>query len=126
MLCVLFFFFCIIRLPPISPRTNTLFPYTTLFRSANRYGQRMALVRRNPVCAQTRRRCAHPGSGLRKNRAIDAPARAGSNSAATSTKTRNRSEEHTSELQSLMRNSYAVFRLKKKTKHEHQTNNNTK
>src|SRR3546814_10822701 len=74
-----------IRRPPRSTRTDTRFPYTTLFRSVGRSyrcgwhesGRGDALQRQEP---------AHPG----------------------------RSEEHTSELQSLMRNSYAVFCLKKK------------
>src|SRR3546814_3482600 len=69
-----------IRRPPRSTRTDTLFPYTTLFRSRCR-GRRRA----------RRRRPSHRG---RRSR---------------------RSEEHTSELQSLMRISYAVFCLKKKT-----------
>src|SRR3546814_3739916 len=70
-----------IRRPPRSTRTDTLFPYTTLFRSE-----------RDSFAHKARRasRCGSP------NRASD------------------RSEEHTSELQSLMRISYAVFCLKKK------------
>src|SRR3546814_6787291 len=85
-----------IRRPPRSTRTDTLFPYTTLFRSRpDRYG----------VCQRRRRRrmAAHLAGrrrGLR--RAYDLPYILA------------RSEEHTSELQSLMRTSYAVFCLKKK------------
>src|SRR3546814_3808916 len=77
-----------IRRPPRSTRTDTLFPYTTLFRSvrAPRPLQVLARRRRGPAGAGARER--HHG-----------PAR---------------SEEHTSELQSLMRISYAVFCLKKK------------
>src|SRR3546814_6623049 len=76
-----------IRLPPRSTRTDTLFPYTTLFRSPG--GGRLARRARR---RHDRRR----------------PHRQG------------RSEEHTSELQSLMRISYAVFCLKKKTNsHSH-------
>src|SRR3546814_7510923 len=76
-----------IRRPPRSTRTDTLFPYTTLFRSAARLtsapsGSLRAIS--NRVCADT----------------VVVP----------------RSEEHTSELQSLMRISYAVFCLKKKKK----------
>src|SRR3546814_4152330 len=71
-----------IRRPPISTRTDTLFPYTTLFRSPclprARPGPDRSAGDRTPVCGAT-----------------------------------GRSEEHTSELQSLMRNSYAVFCLKK-------------
>src|SRR3546814_7480885 len=85
------FFFLMIRRPPRSTRTDTLFPYTTLFRS---------------------RRAAGRCRGDRGGRRNPAPARhprqmyAGTEHA--------RSEEHTSELQSLMRISYAVFCLKKK------------
>src|SRR3546814_11678486 len=79
---LVFFFFLMIRRPPRSTRTDTLFPYTTLFRS----------VLPDPwpprplphACREARCPCA------------------------------TRSEEHTSELQSLMRISYAVFCLKKK------------
>src|SRR3546814_18287440 len=83
--CLLFFlwvFFLMIRRPPRSTRTDTLFPYTTLFRSAT--GAR----RQGEPCPSPR-----PARPLRHTR----------------------SEEHTSELQSLMRISYAVFCLKKKT-----------
>src|SRR3546814_12132967 len=99
------FFFLIIRRPPRTTRTDTLFPYTTLFRSksvdqnddpasamspksGNGPWRRFFLVRmiahppRKPVC------CSNPYEAIR-------------------------SEEHTSELQSLMRISYAVFCLKK-------------
>src|SRR3546814_18798148 len=82
-------FFLMIRLPPRSTRTDTLFPYTTLFRSDHAGG---------PAGA-ARRGAAHR-HGNRRQRAH----RAGGG----------RSEEHTSELQSLMRISYAVFCLKKK------------
>src|SRR3546814_6048968 len=88
-----------IRRPPRSTRTDTLFPYTTLFRS-------------RPACPGTDRR---PARGHRKSRS-----RPSSDPAAASRSarldSRHRSEEHTSELQSLMRISYAVFCLKKKNK----------
>src|SRR3546814_2298105 len=78
-----------IRRPPRSTRTDTLFPYTTLFRS--------------PACGLGRCRCPRRGSP--------------SPGAASRWRgSRRRSEEHTSELQSLMRISYAVFCLKKKKK----------
>src|SRR3546814_2689275 len=95
-----------IRRPPRSTRTDTLFPYTTLFRS-----------RRHCETADSRRADASPPppEGRRGSRHRPAPT-AGRSRRATS-----RSEEHTSELQSLMRISYAVFCLKKKTK-----NTNTK
>src|SRR3546814_21202570 len=90
---VLVFFFLMIRRPPRSTRTDTLFPYTTLFRSY--------LPRINSSDEQPLRRI--PGGSAQR---LDAPlARA---------RGRVRSEEHTSELQSLMRISYAVFCLKKK------------
>src|SRR3546814_7738284 len=76
-----FIFFLRIRRPPRSTRTDTLFPYTTLFRSP----------------ARARRHCPAPPAGSLGSRSRGW-----------------RSEEHTSELQSLMRISYAVFCLKKK------------
>src|SRR3546814_7691442 len=90
-----------IRRPPRSTRTDTLFPYTTLFRSSLR------------VDAVTYRPC-HRGATLDAapdRRCLNA-GRPGQ-SAWRSERWR-RSEEHTSELQSLMRISYAVFCLKKK------------
>src|SRR3546814_2641253 len=95
-----------IRRPPRSTRTDTLFPYTTLFRSGTDDG------------GDGVRRCRHrtPCSrDARPARRRDArPYRA--HPAVVSDPDGNRSEEHTSELQSLMRISYAVFCLKKKTK----------
>src|SRR3546814_9732016 len=95
-----------IRRPPRSTRTDTLFPYTTLFRSQLRVG-----VQRGEHPAD---RCEHREvHGVVLGRPVygdggDAELR---------------SEEHTSELQSLMRISYAVFCLKKKKqqKHSHST-----
>src|SRR3546814_4344101 len=93
-----------IRRPPRSTRTDTLFPYTTLFRSLAPPGgarQRLELVPGLPVQAHADRcRFRHPAA-LRVQCTHYIPSR---------------SEEHTSELQSLMRISYAVFCLKKKTK----------
>src|SRR3546814_7130184 len=97
-----------IRRPPRSTRTDTLFPYTTLFRSRARQSRRDAadgLVELEQVRRQDRR-CDGPRDGRRAGR--DRPARR---------RLSLRSEEHTSELQSLMRISYAVFCLKKKKKH---------
>src|SRR3546814_9324599 len=73
-----------IRRPPRSTRTDSLFPYTTLFRSDHRARRRGHLPARLPAALSA---ILHPAF---------------------------RSEEHTSELQSLMRISYAVFCLKKK------------
>src|SRR3546814_18162180 len=85
-------FFLMIRRPPRSTRTDTLFPYTTLFRS---------LVGPNTLDVR------FPG-GTDKYQ-LDFATRTMQNLS--------RSEEHTSELQSLMRISYAVFCLKKKIHH---------
>src|SRR3546814_16688944 len=88
------FFFLMIRRPPRSTRTDTLFPYTTLFRSTISNGWRMSTAK-----------CFLKPAMARKNLDVRTYAQA----------TRVlRSEEHTSELQSLMRISYAVFCLKKK------------
>src|SRR3546814_8335239 len=92
-----------IRRPPRSTRTDTLFPYTTLFRSTTaknspkRKYSRKWLTMTEP--------CTHAALN---------------ESAAAACAVATRSEEHTSELQSLMRISYAVFCLKKK-KRKHQT-----
>src|SRR3546814_14280331 len=105
------FFFLMIRRPPRSTRTDTLFPYTTLFRSWLRklYRKCDALIAPSESFAQVLRdqrmnydigiwtRGVEQGVGQRGLAGAGA-----------------RSEEHTSELQSLMRISYAVFCLKKK------------
>src|SRR3546814_6749397 len=91
----LFFFFLMIRRPPRSTRTDTLFPYTTLFRSTSAAATSTWSCRRAPRCRT--------------------PPRLPSAHARCCPTSRSRSEEHTSELQSLMRISYAVFCLKKKT-----------
>src|SRR3546814_1688293 len=89
------FFFLMIRRPPRSTRTDTLFPYTTLFRSLHQAGEgedsfvHHAVLLRGGVSW----RCRSSGASVAA-----------------------RSEEHTSELQSLMRISYAVFCLKKTKK----------
>src|SRR3546814_3987662 len=88
--------------PPISTRTDTLFPYTTLFRSPPK-------TRTSPD-----RRGISPRTALIK---VDLPAPLGPTMATRPPlgavkSTFHRSEEHTSELQSLMRNSYAVYCLK--------------
>src|SRR3546814_12613689 len=89
------FFFLMIRRPPRSTRTDTLFPYTTLFRSQALQDFDEVQV---PRIGQNHRRFERfgPGEGAERS------------------PLGRRSEEHTSELQSLMRISYAVFCLKKK------------
>src|SRR3546814_4132610 len=86
-----------IRRPPRSTRTDTLFPYTTLFRSLPKVD--LEVVSSNGEAA---RRAAAEGQGSAAIASLQA-----------------RSEEHTSELQSLMRISYAVFCLKKNTTLQH-------
>src|SRR3546814_11978968 len=103
-------FFLMIRRPPRSTRTDTLFPYTTLFRS-----MRCASVRTCWVRDWYATRSAEPGSEQ-----MPGPVALGVQIAGIVRVGRKlvrhplRSEEHTSELQSLMRISYAVFCLKKK------------
>src|SRR3546814_9543387 len=91
-----------IRRPPRSTRTDTLFPYTTLFRSPWKWRHLKSVivpsVQSPPIMLKLHDFCnrAKPRTGL--------------------IRILSRSEEHTSELQSLMRISYAVFCLKKKKK----------
>src|SRR3546814_11660528 len=116
----MFFFFLKIRRPPRSTRTDTLFPYTTLFRSREQIAEigdsaldellhpedRQRIIRHieafndlpDGQVIDHEYRMRHANGGYRWLRSRDV-----------------RSEEHTSELQSLMRISYAVFCLKKKT-----------
>src|SRR3546814_5565821 len=112
-----------IRRPPRSTRTDTLFPYTTLFRSVDGLD----------APARRQQRMARQGIAL----ADVAESQQGSircHGAAAMSSRRARSEEHTSELQSLMRTSYAVFCLKKKNSqchthrptHSHKHNNISK
>src|SRR3546814_4955136 len=96
------------RRPPRSTRTDTLFPYTTLFRS-----HRARRPHRRPLCPP-RRRCDGGAEARRGGRKGETTV-----SARAERRRSSRSEEHTSELQSLMRISYAVFCLKKKKKQEH-------
>src|SRR3546814_5710080 len=113
-LCV--FFFLMIRRPPRSTRTDTLFPYTTLFRSPIHIGDPFSLVSR----------CTDERAGEMKMTAsteddfsvidedYDSFLVGRGLPAGDAMRGEIRSEEHTSELQSLMRISYAVFCLKKK------------
>src|SRR3546814_1424366 len=152
------FFFLMIRRPPRSTRTDTLFPYTTLVRSLHigaanclrshswpcnprRLDQPAGdfLCGRAPWGCQsvqrprTVRPCAQsctPGSAAQRNRAEQRSLAIGYDNRTRAGRiclcilTGSRSEEHTSELQSLMRTSYAVFCLKKKnTQSKHALNN---
>src|SRR3546814_3997413 len=115
-----------IRRPPRSTRTDTLFPYTTLFRSAvdcpHLAFDKLLCSR---LAATKRARQQHPTTSyggahgcLRPGVRVVAGGHRAASAWATNITTASaiRSEEHTSELQSLMRNSYAVFCLKKKKK----------
>src|SRR3546814_13439746 len=111
--CFIRIFFLMIRRPPRSTRTDTLFPYTTLFRSIAVPGGQL------PGCAPRLRAHRHrqppavlDDVGSTVIRVVVAPGVVGGRPRRP--RVDGRSEEHTSELQSLMRISYAVFCLKKK------------
>src|SRR3546814_11385898 len=99
-----FFFFLMIRRPPRSTRTDTLFPYTTLFRSGFDVPTDLVTTSATPSDSKIAR--IGPPAMM--------PVPAGAERSVTRPAPKWRSEEHTSELQSLMRISYAVFCLKKK------------
>src|SRR3546814_4023951 len=121
-----------IRRPPRSTRTDTLFPYTTLFRSVANLVSYGDAKRRskdpesfgtgNPkgVIASESANSSSEGGGMVSLFALGIPGGAGTAVLLAAFSVHNvtggprRSEEHTSELQSLMRISYAVFCLKKK------------
>src|SRR3546814_3743845 len=129
-----------IRRPPRSTRTDTLFPYTTLFRSAR--GPILLCDRRDNPCADRAATFAngeaqtllHGDRSDQLDRQLDVVARhdhlgalgeddlagdvGGAEVELRTIVGEERSEEHTSELQSLMRISYAVFCLQKKRKHQ--------
>src|SRR3546814_2062578 len=100
-----------LRRPPRSTRTDTLFPYTTLFRSPaprttqDRHG--LSVLRLVSALERQGKHPVRPESTQRAGCTVQTQAG------------KSRSEEHTSELQSLMRISYAVFCLKKKKKKKH-------
>src|SRR3546814_9112199 len=121
-----------IRLPPRSTRTDTLFPYTTLFRSSAKRGLRMTTTSStNPTASATSQilTSLNSGSGIDTPNLVSSLVAAqyavkrdqlSARSDALTTQISDaaallsgiqRSEEHTSELQSLMRTSYAVFCL---------------
>src|SRR3546814_12030810 len=100
------FFFLMIRRLPRSTRTDTLFPYTTLFRSlrSHRVYMRSMATRRQHAATNA---VLKDGIAFLKSLGYDLVI------VETAGIGQSRSEEHTSELQSLMRTSYAVFCLKK-------------
>src|SRR3546814_3086503 len=102
-MCVLFFFL-MIRRPPRSTRTDTLFPYTTLFRSIDYVGASLQGGRFGIPLLQD---IPFVGPAVFQQHPV------------VYLSLLLRSEEHTSELQSLMRISYAVFCLKKKNDTNH-------
>src|SRR3546814_8061337 len=120
-----------IRRPPRSTRTDTLFPYTTLFRSAGRSDPSRSGPERSSVRTNGRTGLFIVLRGARhSSRAVGGAVQQGTDhrsghsdlvaddyviGGSRQFRAVARSEEHTSELQSLMRISYAVFCLKKKT-----------
>src|SRR3546814_5459695 len=130
-----------IRRPPRSTRTDTLFPYTTLFRSAVSGSAPVNSLTNSSTYATSANFNVSLANGQVFNVNANATYQAASGSyqpqvklasvnvtdggaqvdMAGSEVTGGRSEEHTSELQSLMRISYAVFCLKKKNKHKRKT-----
>src|SRR3546814_8974579 len=122
-------FFLMIRRPPRSTRTDTLFPYTTLFRSSldtYRFAHKGESAP-TPIALVLRRACKGQGSCNACN--TTSPWSSACNIGCSTSRRCSRSEEHTSELQSLMRISYAVFCLKKNTnakqQRQHNYSNNT-
>src|SRR3546814_3744173 len=109
-----------IRRPPRSTRTDTLFPYTTLFRSYIAVLVHLA-VRDTALERGLPRRLAVLVGSNESYPFFDAPVIPATEALICETP---RSEEHTSELQSLMRISYAVFCLKKKKNPQHRQVNN--
>src|SRR3546814_10582926 len=93
-----------IRRPPRSTRTDTLFPYTTLFRSPQPEEHALAKAEDAALAPQQHQSHRRQRQGQEAREKVEVIG------------TQQRSEEHTSELQSLMRISYAVFCLKKKKK----------
>src|SRR3546814_1072893 len=110
MLLSVIFVFLMIRRPPRSTRTDTPFPYTTLFRSGRLSGAALADEARAAGPRGGEQPALARGRG--RSRMLRDRPRDGLPSACP--RMSRRSEEHTSELQSLMRISYAVFCLKKK------------
>src|SRR3546814_1511107 len=113
MICVRHsFFFLMLRRPPRSTRTDTLFPYTTLFRSPERQHAHQPVPQEAVDFSMDRVAKLEARTSGEKTQDIANAIRVSMQRHCGV-----RSEEHTSELQSLMRISYAVFCLKKKQKH---------
>src|SRR3546814_3601157 len=106
-----------IRRPPRSTRTDTLFPYSTLFRST---GGLVAPLHGSEPRRALRFAAAGP---VGREEASSPPSHQEGKRRALQRRRWRRSEEHTSELQSLMRISYAVFCLKKNKQHTKSTQN---
>src|SRR3546814_4709369 len=127
---IYYFFFLMIRRPPRSTRTDTLFPYTTLFRSVGAGCRDVEHAALNAAAQEIIRGfgvLARAGGDRREERNLVVripPHIDVAHPRPHDLGPVGRSEEHTSELQSLMRSSYAVFCLKKK-KHEHTNNKYT-
>src|SRR3546814_7698686 len=107
MLC----FFLMIPLPPRSTRTDTLLPYTTLFRSPSHSSSPSTMPSPH----------ADEPPAVSSSPIVSGPVSVVSSSVERRPRAARRSEEHTSELQSLMRISYAVFCLKKQKQHTRYT-----
>src|SRR3546814_4733207 len=106
-----------IRRPPRSTRTDTLFPYTTLFRSGGMV-ELFGPDRRHQAEEAEHHRTENAENGDRP-KMVGADMNARPQQHCEPEREPDRSEEHTSELQSLMRISYAVFCLKKNTNYKH-------
>src|SRR3546814_8742225 len=120
-----------IRRPPRSTRTDTLFPYTTLFRTPASDNDRITLPPEAPgyrgADALERTDAGNEDASLKRGGRVGGHGHflfvstiVGPNGAMAQWAATRRSEEHTSELQSLMRNSYAVFCLKNNKHHKNQ------
>src|SRR3546814_1260022 len=113
-----------IRRPPRSTRTDTLFPYTTLFRSLLKYRRRgLGMVIMEMPGSNLARQSMSRDSAAIYQAVID---ELSVHPRVDAGRLAMRSEEHTSELQSLMRISYAVFCLNKKTMNTQRDNNPSK
>src|SRR3546814_9054577 len=109
-------FFVVLRRPPISPRTDTRFPATAIFRSRRGEASIGATLHKR-IDLRRWQAFVRNAKRLRVGETVDFGAGASVLQSPFAASTGDRSEEHTSELQSLMRISYAVFCLKKKKLH---------